>query len=522
MVLLSLATFGDTPARGAAPVNDDFASRLPIQLNSTTMRSNAGATVEPEERLTTEDPMGLGCDKQGEAAADGVHSGSTLWWSFTGNGGPITVSTASSGFDTVLAVYETPTGAMLGCNDDIQPLDPNRESLGARVTSELVVNSVAGREYAIQAGSCVGTCAPGENIGQIALGVFATPANDSRAAATPLEAGAALKATNTGATLEPGEIAACGPSLFGKTVWFRYHAPAIGTASFLASGFDTVMTLYRADSPAPLACNDDAISGQNGPSQLPTIDPLGAPITLTPGDYLIQVGGFYETGFPPVGARNGELQVQVQFTEDLDLDNDGINRGADCNDSDPSIRPGAIEVPNNDVDENCDGLIAYDRDHDGFLAPPVGADCDDNNPEVHPFAIEKRGNSIDENCDGKVVKEKPLRITIEARSDRVDKKGDAHTLVRELFVRTLPAGSRIRVHCSKACPFRAPAHPIDQARHKLILATNFRMEVGEELAVLVTKPGWLGREKTFRFPPGRSRVEHEFCVDTRGTRQPCG
>lgn len=41
-----------------------------------------------------------------------------------------------------------------------------------------------------------------------------------------------------------------------------------------------------------------------------------------------------------------------------DLDRDGFFAGQDCNDLDPAIRPGAIEVPGNAVDENCDGLRA--------------------------------------------------------------------------------------------------------------------------------------------------------------------
>ena len=32
---------------------------------------------------------------------------------------------------------------------------------------------------------------------------------------------------------------------------------------------------------------------------------------------------------------------------DLDVDGDGVNRPLDCNDNDPSIRPGASEVANN-------------------------------------------------------------------------------------------------------------------------------------------------------------------------------
>gem|GEM_PF-2723965 len=509
----------DVGNAGAAPVNDDFAQRLHLQLGSTDVRNNTGATIEGEERLTENDPHGLGCDEAGNAEAGGVRIESSLWWSFVGNGAPITVSTLGSDFDTVLAVYEVPAGAMVGCNDDIQPLDRAREEFGAQVASALEFQSVAGREYAVQAGGCLGVCEGSENKGIIALRISPSPANDNRSNALTIPAGATVSSSSYGATLEPGEAVACGPSLYANTVWFRFQAPAVGTAVFLSSGFDTVMTIFRGGSTTPIACNDDSIKHQNGPSQIPPIDPAGPPLEVTPGEYLVQVGGFYETGFPSLSAGAGALEVGVQFDEDTDLDNDGVDRNHDCNDADPHVGPGMPEVPNNQVDENCDGVLAYDRDGDGVLAPPAGDDCDDGRVAVHPGAREVPGNRLDENCDG-IVAPRPLL----ASSIGVTLTASATTTnLDALYVTHAPAGGRVETICDGAsCPFHRHSRRLGRSYDRLeLIEAELHLAVGARLEVLVTKPGWIGRGRSLVMRSKAEPRSHFFCIGPHAVRRRC-
>ncbi|MFH1463844.1 MAG: putative metal-binding motif-containing protein [Pseudomonadota bacterium] len=110
-----------------------------------------------------------------------------------------------------------------------------------------------------------------------------------------------------------------------------------------------------------------------------------------------------------------------------DLDNDGYPAGADCDDTDPSVHPGADERCDG-VDDDCNGEIdddawdalAWFRDADGDgYGDPEGAtyactqptdataeasDCDDADPGVHPAATETC-DGRDEDCDGEVDEE---------------------------------------------------------------------------------------------------------------------
>lgn len=245
------------------PLNDDFADAIALAGGSgSATGSNVDATAQA-----------------GEPTHAGVGGGSSVWWRWQApQSGTATFSTFGSDFDTALAVYEGPGVrrlAEVASNDDGAGL----------LQSQVEFAAAAGTTYRIAVDGFQGA------EGNVVLNYTSTGAggNDDFGNAIALRGPAGVTTgSNQGATVEPGEPRHAGVRA-GKSVWWRWRAPASGDTiiATLGSDFDTVLAVYRGRRVGALteiASNDDALN--SGVQSMVRFNAVGGVL------YRIAVGGF--------------------------------------------------------------------------------------------------------------------------------------------------------------------------------------------------------------------------------------
>ena len=155
--LLRNAPSGPKPG-GKVPTNDLPGGAKQLAVGGSAVAQTKGASPNreaPFDCLIFEDETGAPVE---------VPVANTVWYKVTGTGRPITVDTAGSDFDTVLATYTAGPGGTFtpvagGCDDDF-PTPPLGRSLQAAVT----IPTVAGTTYYIQIGGFPDSAFPFGNL----------------------------------------------------------------------------------------------------------------------------------------------------------------------------------------------------------------------------------------------------------------------------------------------------------------------------------------------------------------------
>jgi hypothetical protein len=143
----------------------------------------------------------------------------------------------------------------------------------------------------------------------------------------------------------------------------------------------------------------------------------------------------------------------------VDADGDGVASSLDCSDADPAVRPGAVDVPGDGIDQDCTGTDA--------AVPRI---------------------------------QSPVSYGFNARK--------AWSRVNRLRVRDLPANATVELTCAGAgCPFKSRRATAAKGKTSLDLLSRMKrakLRPKARLTVKISAPGMVGKSLRFTIRAGRT------------------
>ncbi len=257
----------------------------------------------------------------------------------------------------------------------------------------------------------------------------------------------------------------------------------------------------------------DTFRGGPGADAILSRDGRGEPVDCGAGDD--------GAGTDPEDAQTGCERASTTPGLAADRDLDGVRPPVDCDDTNAAIRPGAPEVLDDKIDQDCDGADAVDldRDKDGSERP---LDCDDATPAIRPGLREVRGNPTDENCDGEILPFPLLTGGLKARWER----SGFRMRNTVLEVRDFPKGTAVELACfGRKCPLKVKKTRVTSAKKPVRLGRFLKRRAllpNVKIQVTLTLKNRVGRIIRYKvLARGELPEIDQICVSPGRGRRHC-
>ena len=155
-----------------------------------------------------------------------------------------------------------------------------------------------------------------------------------------------------------------------------------------------------------------------------------------------------------------------------------------------------------------------DNDKDGFFA---GQDCNDANAAIRPGAVEVKGNNLDENCDGLA---EPFPTLTSGVASKWDVKGSSLTMTSLQVTQQFPKGWKAVIKCSgkPKCSFKTKtlkAGKVSKGASTVISSLSKKQrkfKAGQTVEVWVSAPNFNTKVARLVLRKGKIPTTQPFCV----------
>lgn len=174
----------------------------------------------------------------------------------------------------------------------------------------------------------------------------------------------------------------------------------------------------------------------------------------------------------------------------------------------PVVTPDPTPVP--PIVVNPTGI---DADRDGFFA---GQDCNDGNATIRPGAVEVKGNRLDENCDGLA---EPFPTLTSGVVTKWSWRGSTASLSVLQVTQQFPKGWKAEIRCKgKKCPFKTKklkAGKVSRGASNIISSLSSKQRKfrdGQTIEVWVSAPNFNTTVKRYALKRNKIPTTQPFCV----------